>query len=145
MTATPAQINQLRQVNTQGNAIPYNATPGTGEPPEWWSNEYNPAWSWVCRDYVEYKAQQLRSAGWPVAGLLTVLTWTEVINDPNDQWGGREMHAVLRVAANDDIYILDSRAPDIYKPEMPPFDYRWEKEQVAGTDGYRDISQSGVA
>ncbi len=147
MSATPEQIAELQAINAKINAIPYNATPGVGEPPEWWSDTFNPNWSWVCRDYVEAKATALREVGWPVEDLLTILCWTEVVGDPSDQWGGREYHAVLRVDADGDLYILDSRVQDpaqIYLANEPVYDYRWDKEQVVGTDGYCDISQTGV-
>jgi predicted transglutaminase-like cysteine proteinase len=147
MTATPEQIAELQAVNAQVNAIPYRSAPGQGEPPDWWSDTFNPAWSFVCRDYVEDKAEALRSRGWPVADLLTVLTWTEVVGDPSDQWGGRQYHCVLRVNAGGDIYILDSRVQDpaqIYLASESVYDYRWDREQVAGTNGYQDISTTGI-
>src|ERR1700722_680325 len=148
VTATADQLAELRAVNAKWNVIPYNAVPGPDEPPEFWGDKPVGGWSWTCRCYTEAKAEDLRASGWDVADLLAVFLWTEVVGDPNDQWGGREYHCVLRVNAGGDIYILDSRVQDpaqIYLWTEPPFDYRWSMEQVAGTDGFRDVSTTGLA
>lgn len=144
MSATPEQLAQLQEINAKWNAVPYNAVPGPNEPPEFWGDKPVAGWSWECRCYVEAKAEELRTSGWPVADLLSVFCWTEVVNPP-DQYGGRAYHCVLRVDAGGDIYILDSRQPDIYPPTACPADYRWDMEQESGTNGYRDISTTGVS
>ena len=144
MTATAIQLNQLQQVNSQINAIPYDALPGPSEPFDWWTDRAVPGNSFVCRDYVLAKADRLLTLGWAKPLLTIVLCWTEPVIPPApDNHGGREYHAVLCINANGDAWILDSRADGIYEPSSPAFGYLWDRQQVPGTTEFRDISSSG--
>jgi predicted transglutaminase-like cysteine proteinase len=145
MTATAEQLAQLRQVNTRVDLLPYEALPGKAEPPDWWTNEPVAGNSWVCRDYVEMKADQLKALGWAAPNLTTIICWTEVVGDPSNQWGGRECHAILGVDTGGDGWILDSRADDIYPATAPVFDYRWIEQQIPNSVDFADVSTSGLS
>lgn len=143
---TPEQRDQLQALNTSVNVIPYVAGQGPTEPVDYWSYKPEPGKSWVCRDYTEDKAEQLRQAGWSPLALLVMLCWTEVVlpvADPSNPTSGREYHAMLAVRVGDETWMLDSRASEIYLVGAPPYDYRWDKEQVPGSTGFRDVSQVG--
>ncbi len=108
MPITSAQVAQLTTINLEVNAIPYQALPGPGEEPDWWTDVPEAGDSWVCRDYVLMKADKLRAAGWPASSLTVVLCCTEPVGDPPR----REYHAVLAVQVEDETWILDSRIED---------------------------------
>ncbi len=70
--------------------------PVFGEAPDTW--KFKPdGKGWLCRDYVQAKADQLREAGWDVAMLRSVLCYTE----PVDGFPDGEYHAVLAVDFGD--------------------------------------------
>jgi predicted transglutaminase-like cysteine proteinase len=130
---TPEQLDQLNTVNAEVNAIPYNETPGLGEPPDFYTDTPIPGESWVCRMYTQDKASKLRDLGWPPLGLREFLCYVET--------GAR--HAVLAVDDPDgsgDPYILDSRFPAFYRESAPPQGYRWEARQVAGEERWEAIA-----
>lgn len=132
---TPEQQAQLQTINTAVNAIPYDALPGKGEPSELWTNVPIPGDSFVCRDYVQAKADALKAAGWPAEALTTILCYTESIPP-------REYHAVLCVEIDGETIILDSRIDQVYPMSSPAFDYLWDKRQVAGTTGFASIAST---
>lgn len=128
---TPDQIDQLNAVNAEVNLVPYNATPGVGEPPDWWTDEPVAGNSWVCRDYTQMKADRLKSLGWAASALTEVFCWTE---PPNSGY-----HAVLAVETDGETWIMDSRFPLIYRIDAPPAAYRWDRRQVVGTVEFTPI------
>jgi predicted transglutaminase-like cysteine proteinase len=136
MTALPEQLAQLRDVNTQANAIPYDAVQGAHEPADWWTDDPNADGSFVCRDYVLLKAERLRALGWDAASLTVVLCFTEPLGDPPV----RAYHAVLAVEAGGETWILDNRAADIYRWDQPPYPYLWDRRQVAGSTEFKSIA-----
>lgn len=131
MPVTPGQLSQLRAVNTQVNDVPY--TPDDpAELPDTWKCKPDGK-GFLCRDYVECKAQDLREAGWDNQAhpLLTILCYDEL----------GEYHAVLGVLDdNADIWILDNRVPDIYLRSAPPLTYRWDRIQIAGSTDYEPLA-----
>lgn len=131
---TPDQAQQLVGVNFTVNAIPYDELPGANEPPDWWTDHPMVGNSWVCRDYVQMKADKLKALGWPASALTTILCWVE------DPPGG--YHAVLGVQLDGepDVTILDSRVDSPYPMSAPPLAYRWDRRQIAGTATFGDIS-----
>lgn len=135
MTATPEQLAQLRDVNTQANAIPYDDVQRLHEPADWWTDDPNAGGSFVCRDYVLLKAEHLRAFDWPASALTVVLCWTEPVGNPQ----ARAYHAVLAAEAGGETWVLDNRADDIYRWDAPPYPYRWERRQVAGTTEFKSI------
>lgn len=128
MPLTQPQIDQLADLNIRVNAIPYDASLGLDEPPDYYTDKPEAGRSWVCRMYTQMKATQLRDVGWNPLWLTEFVVWTEPA--PTD----RELHAVLAVQAPDmlDPMILDSRFPQIYFKWEPAADYIWEARQVAG-------------
>jgi predicted transglutaminase-like cysteine proteinase len=120
MTALPEQLAQLRDVNTQANAIPYDAVQGAHEPADWWTDDPNADGSFV----------------WDAASLTVVLCFTEPLGDPPV----RAYHAVLAVEAGGETWILDNRAGDIYRWDEPPYPYQWDRRQVAGTTEFKSIA-----
>jgi len=145
----PASIEDgvavLRDVNSQGNAIPYQAMIGSSESYDLWIDDPVPGDSWVCRDYVLWKGKMLAAAGWPPDDMTIVTCWTEpleVPTDMSDPTSGREYHAVLAVKFEGAIYILDNRTSDIYvaqSPQVRPYGYLWWKQQdPPGTTSARD-------
>lgn len=147
MAATPQQLAEMRQVNTAVNAVPYVELPGSGQPPDWWTDMPTPGDSWVCRDYTQMKADQLKTLGWLGTDLTVVLCWcepgTDTVTANNPQ--GRGYHAVLACDASGDTWILDSRAADIYLWTQKPFDYLWYRQQIPGTTEFRDVSVTGLS
>lgn len=127
---TPAQVDQLNSVNAEVNAVPFEGTPGAGEPPDWWTDEPVAGNSWVCRDYTLMKANKLRDLGWPAAALTEVFCWVET----------GEYHAVLAVEDEGETWIMDSRFPLVYRMTAPPAAYRWDRRQVAGTTDFVPIA-----
>jgi|HubBroStandDraft_1064217.scaffolds.fasta_scaffold210367_1 predicted transglutaminase-like cysteine proteinase len=132
---TPEQEGQLQAINVQVNAIPYNETPGKGEPPDWWSDEPVAGNSWVCRDYTLMKADKLKALGWQASELTEVFCWVEPEGNPPV----RGYHAVLAVSLDGECWILDSRFDPIYKPSDPSADYLWDKQQIVGTTDFRSL------
>jgi predicted transglutaminase-like cysteine proteinase len=127
---TPDQIAQLSAVNTQINAIPF-VLDSPMELPDTWKCKPDGK-GFLCRDYVQDKAETLREAGWDNAAtpLLTILCYDEL----------GDYHAVLGVADGPDVMILDNRAPDIYRRSEPPFPYRWDRIQIVGSDEYEPLT-----
>ncbi len=115
MPVTPIQLALLRAVNTQINDVPY-VLDSPMELPDTWKCEPDGK-GFLCRDYVECKAEKLKEAGWDTEAnpLLTILCYDEL----------GEYHAVLGVLDNSDTWILDNRVPDIYLRSDPPYPYRW--------------------
>lgn len=138
MPATPDQLASLREVNRAANALEYvTDSPLFGEAPDTW--KFRPdGKGWECRDYAEAKAVALQGLDWPQSALSIVLCYTE----PLPGYPDGEYHAVLWVEAGDETWCLDNRAPDIYRWDRPPYPYRWALRQVAGTDGFLDISST---
>lgn len=134
---TPEQQAELQSVNTRVNAIPYNALTAPDEPPDWWTDSLVHGRSFVCRDYVLQKADELKALGWPASALTVILCFTEPVRPPPDD---REYHAVLGVDVDGQTWVLDSRFDDIYLWTQPPADYRWDRQQIAGTTEFRDAS-----
>ena len=57
------------------------------------------------------------------------------------RWLRCDYHAVLAAEAGGETWMLDNRRPEIYRWDRdPPNPYRWALRQVAGTDGFLDIS-----
>jgi predicted transglutaminase-like cysteine proteinase len=127
---TPEQQAQLTNINTEVNAIPFDATPGVGEPPDWWTDQPMVGNSWVCRDYVQMKADKLKIVGWAPTFLTTILCYVET----------GEYHAVLGVLVDDETWILDSRYDAPYLMSNPPPGYRWDRRQVAGTTEFQPVA-----
>jgi predicted transglutaminase-like cysteine proteinase len=130
---TPEQHMQLENVNSEVNALPFNDTPGVGEPPDWWSDEPAAGRSWVCRDYVLAKEDRLHALGWPTESMTIILCWVE------DPPGG--YHATLGVQLpGDEVTILDSRADETYLMSAPPLAYKWDRRQIAGTTEFEPVA-----
>ncbi len=130
---TPEQHMQLENVNSEVNALPYDATLGPTEPVDWWTDTVVPGNSWYCRDYVLMKADRLKALGWPASSLTVILCYTE----PPDSG----YHAVLGVQLpGDDATILDSRVDETYLMNAPPLPYKWDRRQVAGTTEFESIA-----
>lgn len=116
----------LQSVNDAVNAIPYQGKVGTTEPFDFWHVDPLAGQSWVCRDYVLAKAQQLRQYGVPPASLIVLLCWVE---PPSSGY-----HAVLGVLDDDNVtWVLDSRFENVYRMDSPPAPYTWDRRQVPGT------------
>lgn len=132
MAYTADQMVMLQAVQTEVNEIPYNAIVGSTESYDEWFDAPEAGDSWECRDYTLRKAQRLREQGWPPADMTVILCYTEL----------NEYHAVLGVLAPDDTttWILDNRVPQIYPMATPPYPYRWERRQVAGTTEFAPIA-----
>jgi predicted transglutaminase-like cysteine proteinase len=139
MTASAEQLAQLRAVNSQVNATSYEAL-GKDASGDVWRDAPAPGETWECRDYTVAKAKALRSAGWPVADMFVVLCWIEPEPPTGNPTGApvRQYHAVLGCTAGGELYILDNRAPDIYRCDELPYDYLWAHQQVPGTLTWRD-------
>lgn len=134
-------LEKLQALNTEVNKIPYVALPGPTEPVDYWTYKPEQGKSFVCRDFVEDKAEQLRRGGIDPLTLMVVLLWTEpVLPPPND----REYHAVLAVDVSGEIWVLDSRFENIYRWDNPPADYEWDRQQIPGTTDFRDVSATGL-
>jgi predicted transglutaminase-like cysteine proteinase len=135
MPATPEQLEQLQTVNDEVNAIPYDATPRFGEDAGIWKDAPDDG-LWVCRCYVLDKAKKLQELDWPPLSMTVVECWTEPEGDPPE----RTYHAVLAVETGDATMILDSRVPQVYEWDQCPYDYRWDRRQVAGTTEFESIA-----
>ena len=134
---TEDQLAELAGINEEINQIPYEALPGPDEPPDWWTDQPMAGRSFVCRDFVQLKADKLKAAGWPEAALTTLLCWTEPLPE---EGGQRGYHAVLAVQAGDPIaMILDSRFDEPYPMDAPPVDYQWDRRQIAGTTNFEAV------
>ena len=136
MPVTPEQHDQLQALNTSVNVIPYVAGQGPTEPVDYWTYKPEPGKSWVCRDYTEDKAQQLREAGWSPLDLTVMLLWTE----PLDDAGTKEYHAMLAVQVDTETWMLDSRFTDIYQISSPPVPYTWDRRQIPGTTEFQSVA-----
>lgn len=148
MPITPEQLAQLREVNARENAIPYSAVPGVNEPPDWTSPTPRLGWSWVCRDYVQRKADALEMFGWDPNRLWSVICWTEPVAPvvAGHPYSGRERHEVLEVRLSGETWILDSRWPEPERYGDPAADiaaYLWEGEQLPD-NSFLDVSRSGL-
>jgi predicted transglutaminase-like cysteine proteinase len=143
MPLDATQVAELQAVNSRINQIPYSALPGPQESVDWWTDIPVTGNSFVCRDYVLAKSDVLLAAGWEKSELTVILCWTEV-TDPTTAaqgaYAGREYHAVLGVGGDTEVWILDSRADEIYHPSNMPFPYLWDRQQIAGTTEFRDAS-----
>jgi predicted transglutaminase-like cysteine proteinase len=128
------QQAELQGVNSHVNAIPFEELPKPGEGADVWKDTPDGG-SWVCRDYVLAKADELRKQGWAETDMTVVLCYVET----------GEYHAVLGVAVEGEIWILDSRFDRIYLWAQPPAAYRWDRQQIAGTVDFRDVSATGLA
>lgn len=144
MTASAEQLAQLRAINSQVNAIPYEAL-GADASADNWIDAPAPGQVWECRDYTVTKAKALREAGWPVADMGVVLCWIEPEPPSAGQPPVRQYHAVLGCSAGGEVYILDNRYRDIYRWDQPPYDYLWAHQQVPGTLTWRDARGGLVA
>lgn len=142
---SPEQLDQLRRVNAEQNAIPYSAIPGVGEPPDWTSDTPRAGWSWVCRMFTQAKSAELKRLGWPDEALWTVICWIERVTPPisDNIYSGRERHEVLEVRLPGETWILDSRFLEPYRWDQPAADYLWEGEQTADNE-FRDVSKTGL-
>lgn len=142
---TPEQMDQLRLVNAEQNALPYNAIPGVGEPPDYTSDTPRAGWSWVCRMFTEAKATELKRLGWPDETLWTIICYTEHVTSPisDTPYSGRERHEVLEVRLPGETWILDSRFLDPYRWDQPPADYLWEGQQDNQNE-FVDVSATGL-
>lgn len=151
MPASAQQLVQLREVQTRVDAIPYSVLPGKEEPLDDWIDAPQEGHSWVCRDYALAKARELQAVGWSPTVLSVVTCWTEPCSpvEPSDTslGAGRIYHAVLAVSWPDEVWVLDSRAEDIYRaaqPQVEPFAYLWARQQIPGTVEARDASETGL-
>lgn len=133
MPATADQLTELQKINDAVNAIPYVPdSPIFGEAEDTWKFVVDGK-GFVCRDYAVAKAAELVADGWPKADLSVVLCYDEL----------EEYHAVLWAEAGGESWVLDNRWPTIYRWDREPspgVKYRWALRQVAGTDGFKDIS-----
>lgn len=138
-------MEQLRQVNAEQNALPYNSLPGIGEPPDYTSDTPRAGWSWVCRMFTEAKATELKRLGWPDDALWTIICYTERVAAPisDNPYSGRERHEVLEVRLPGETWILDSRFLDPYRWDQPPADYLWEGQQD-NQNKFVDVSATGL-
>jgi predicted transglutaminase-like cysteine proteinase len=150
---TDAQRAQLRQVNTEANAIPYvtlSAQTALIEGPDLWRDKPVPNGSWMCRDYVQYKATELRQKfAWAGTALTSVLLWTEPVKPTtgaDDPAGVREYHCILAAEIDGECWILDNRWNDIYlaPPSKPPYDYIWDERQVPGSLDWRSVRNEWI-
>jgi len=122
-------MEQLQAVNTKINQQPY-VYPSSTEQEDLWKDKPDGG-SWVCRDYVLSKADELILLGVSKLNMNIILCWTEPCVPPTDKNnGGREYHAVLLVYGS---YILDSRFDPIYTMTSNPHGYIWDKKQIPGT------------
>jgi predicted transglutaminase-like cysteine proteinase len=135
-------LDDLQALNSEVNVIPYVPGMGPTEPVDYWTYKPEAGKSWVCRDFVEDKADQLRQRGVDPLTLTILLLWTEPVLPPPNE---REYHAILCVQLEGQNWLLDSRFTDIYQMDDPPVDYRYDRQQIPGTVDFRDLSQTGLA
>lgn len=139
-------MDEFQRINNAVNQIPYVAGLGPTEPVDWWTYVPAPGQSWVCRDYVEDKAQQLRSMGFPYEDMRVVLCWTEHVVPPTDDspTSGREYHAILACDLDNRTYFLDSRTNEIYTYDSAPMDYLWDRIQMRSGNDFEPMTQDTV-
>jgi predicted transglutaminase-like cysteine proteinase len=136
MPATPEQLTQLQWTNELVNAIPFvSDSPVFGEFPDTWKMQPDGK-GFVCRDYTQAKANILCGKGWSPLAMSVVLCWTE----PLDGYPDGEYHAVLWVDVDGETWVLDNRVAQVYRWDQPPYPYRWNWRQVAGTDEFLSIA-----
>lgn len=146
MPASPDQVRVLEEVQNRIDEIPYSDLQGRVEGPDDWIDTPAPGHSWVCRDYAIAKGRELQISGFHPEMLSIVTCWTEPVLTPSPSespGASRLYHAVLAVSFQDEIWILDSRAGSIYRAEQPqvePFPYLWDKQQIPGSVDARDAS-----
>lgn len=128
---TEDQLNQLQQVNTQVNEIPYSALPGPTEGGDVWKDTPDGG-TWECRDYVLLKSEKLQALGWDPCLMSVILCWAET----------GEYHAVLGIAdeTTNETTILDSRFDSIYPMIKPPALYKWDRRQIAGSSEFMPVT-----
>ncbi len=151
MPASAQELDYLQEVQTRVDSIPYALLPGREEQLDDWIDVPEKEHSWVCRDYAVAKARELQAAGWSQAMLSIALCWTEPCIPPEEgdesPQAGRLYHAVLATSWPDEVWVLDSRAEDIYRatfPQLEPFAYLWAKQQIPGSTQARDASKTGL-
>lgn len=125
---TGQQLAQLAAINAAMNVQPY-VLDSPLELPDTWKCQPDGK-GWLCRDYVECKAEKLHESGWSGPPPLTILCYDEL----------GEYHAVLGIVDGTDTWILDNRAEGIYRLAAPPYAYRWDRIQVAGTDQFEAMT-----
>lgn len=140
MPASVSQLDQLAAVNARMNEEPYTPdNPLFGELPDTWKVKPDGK-GWTCRNYAVAKAAELDNEGWQILDLAIVLCYTEPVSGFPDG----EYHAVLAAEAGGDTWILDNRFTQIYRWDQQEatvgVKYRFVLHQVAGTDGFLDIS-----
>jgi predicted transglutaminase-like cysteine proteinase len=135
-------LDDLQALNTDLNKLPFVPGMGPTEAVDYWTYKPEPGKSWVCRDYTEDKADQLRQRGVDPLTLTVLLLWTEPVLPPPNT---REYHAVLCVDVGGQTLVLDSRFDPIYPIGEPPVDYQYDRRQIPGTDDFRDVGAAGVA
>jgi predicted transglutaminase-like cysteine proteinase len=139
---TPEQLSQLQQVQDEINAIPYIAQGTIAEPPDVYYDIPVAGGTWVCRMFVQAKAQKLEALGW--AGNPMLLEILCMLEAPDPDAG--EGHAVLQVcdpaigSSDPDPYILDSRQQALYRRNSPPPGYAWSYIQRASGDDFVPLS-----
>ena len=137
----PVTVDILQAINTSVDQIPYVAGLGPTEPIDYWEYKPEAGKSWVCRDYVEDKAEKIRQLGFDPGNLRVILCWTEPVLPPPNS---REYHSVLLVILDGANWILDSRFDSIYLWNDPPVDYRWDRVQISGTDQFEIVQESMI-
>ena len=150
MPASASQLAELQAVDASVNALPYNAACAAHEPSGLWKDKPDGG-SFECRDYVLAKENQLRiQGGWSALDLTVVECWIEPEAVPGAPVGSapeRQYHAVLAVEAGGETWILDNRTvnlppPTIYRWDLSPFAYLWDRRQIPGTDQFARIEAS---
>ncbi len=131
---SPEQKQQMFDINSEVNKIPYNEISGSNEPPDWWTDQVMAGNSWVCRDYVQMKADKLKDLGWGSDSLSTILCYVE------DPPGGYHAVLGLQVKDDNDIWICDSRVDEPYLMSKPPLKYTWDRKQIAGSVDFQSIA-----
>lgn len=147
MPASPDQVRVLEEVQNRIDEIPYSDLQGQGEASDDWIDVPATGHSWVCRDYAIAKGRELQISGFHPEMLSIVTCWTEPVLTPSpgeSPGASRLYHAVLAVTFPGEIWVLDSRAGSIYRAEQPqvePFPYLWDKQQIPGSVNARDASR----
>jgi predicted transglutaminase-like cysteine proteinase len=121
-----AQLAFLNAINSQVNALPYEAVQ-SDDAGDVWIDQPQPGHSFECRDYTLMKARLMREQGWDELLMGIVLL--------NIEPPTRELHAVQFAKTDGGIYILDNRVIDpsrVYLWTEPVFDYQWLHQQQPG-------------
>lgn len=127
---TPAQFQQLADINRSVNEWPTQTEATLPEPVGYVTDVDIPGHTFVCRDFVMAKSEKLQELGWPKSALTAVICWTEPVGDPAKP----ERHEVLAVELpGEPVWILDSRFTGPYLMAHPVRPYRWEGRQIPGT------------